>query len=232
VTAHVLIVGRLSPEAKGVRGEAFAAGQGYFRAVERAGGLPLMLPPIPSSVDRIPQLLARVDGVVLHGGGDVDPRRYGMEPQADELYGIVEEHDEVELAVVRAALAIDLPMLAICRGMQILNVAAGGTLCQHIGNDDHWFATHPVNVDGGSRLAKALGTERPTACHSVHHQAIDAIGAGLTLVARADDGMPEAMELDAARWTVAVQWHPEDTAASDPEQQALFDEFVRQCESV
>ncbi|TPW15836.1 MAG: peptidase C26 [Acidimicrobiaceae bacterium] len=231
VTAHVLIVGRLSPDAKGVRGEAFAAGQGYFRGVERAGGTPLMLPPIPSSLNRIPELLSRVDGLVLHGGGDVDPRRYGMEPAADELYGIVEEHDEVELAVVRAALAADMPILAICRGMQILNVALGGTLRQHIGSDDHWFAAHPVTLDAGTRLAKAIGTERPAACHSVHHQAIDAIGAGLTLVGRADDGMPEAMEVDDSRWAVAVQWHPEDTAANDPEQQALFDELVRQCDS-
>jgi putative glutamine amidotransferase len=229
VSAHVLIVGRLSPEAKGVRGDAFAGGQGYFRAVERAGAVPLMLPPIPAMIDRIPELLSRVDGLVLHGGGDVDPRRYGMEPSADELYGIVDEHDEMELAVVNAALAIDLPMLAICRGMQILNVACGGTLQQHIGTDDHWFATHTVAVDSGTRLSKALGADLATACHSVHHQAIDTIGRGLTLVGRADDGMPEAMEVDSARWAVAVQWHPEDTADHDTQQQALFDEFVRQC---
>ena len=226
----MLIVGRLSSEAQGVRGAAFAAGQGYFRAVERAGGVALLLPPIPASVDRLADLLDRVDAIVLHGGGDVDPRRYGMEPAADELYGIVAEHDEVELAVIRAAIATDLPLLAICRGMQILNVACGGTLVQHIGNDDHWYLTHPVNVEPGSRLAKALGSERPDQCHSVHHQAIDRLGDGLRVVATADDGMPEAMELESARWTVAVQWHPEDTAETDPQQQALFDELVRQCQ--
>lgn len=228
VGAHVLIVGRLSTESQGVRGESFAAGQGYFRGVERAGGVPLMLPPIPALGDRLPQLIERVDALVLHGGGDVDPRRYGQNPSADELYGIVHEHDEVELAVVRAALAADIPILAVCRGMQVLNVALGGTLVQHIGTDDHWYATHPVNVRPGSRLAKAIGSERPNACHSVHHQSIGDLGAGLTLVATADDGMPEAMEVDEARWALAVQWHPEDTAASDPQQQALFDELVRQ----
>jgi putative glutamine amidotransferase len=230
VAAHVLIVGRLSTEAQGVRGEAFAAGQGYFRAVERAGGVPFMLPPIPDVLDRLPSLLPRFDAVVMHGGGDVDPRHYGEAPAADELYGIVAEHDEVEIAVVRAALDADLPMLAICRGMQIVNVALGGTLVQHIGTDDHWFALHPVQLDAGSRLSKAIGAERPTACHSVHHQSIGRIGNGLTLVGSSDDGMPEAMEVDGARWTVCVQWHPEDTAATDSEQQSLFDELVRQAQ--
>jgi putative glutamine amidotransferase len=230
VAAHVLIVGRLSSEAKGVRGEAFAGGQGYFRGVQRAGGVPLMLPPIPALIDRLPDVLSRFDAVVLHGGGDVDPRRYGQQPTADELYGIVAEHDEVELAVVHAALAIDLPILAICRGMQIVHVALGGSLVQHIGTEDHWFATHPVDVAPGSRLSKALGTERPAACHSVHHQSIGRLGDGLTLVGQADDGMPEAMEVDDARWAVCVQWHPEDTAATDPQQQALFDELVRQAQ--
>ena len=228
VPAHVLIVGRLSPESKGVRGESFAAGQGYFRAVERAGGVPLMLPPIPALHDRLAELIDRVDAIVMHGGGDVDPRRYGPEPSAEELYGIVPEHDEVELDVVRLALEADKPMLAICRGMQVLNVALGGDLVQHIGSDDHWFVKHPVTIDGDSRLAAALRTERPSACHSVHHQSIGRLGRGLRLVAQADDGMPEAMEVEAASWAVAVQWHPEDTAASDPEQQVLFDALLGQ----
>jgi putative glutamine amidotransferase len=228
VAAHVLIVGRLSPESKGVRGEAYAAGQAYCRAVERSGGMPLVLPPIPELRDRLPELIQRFDAIVLHGGGDVDPRRYGQEPSADELYGIVPEHDEVELDVVRLALEFDKPLLAICRGMQIVNVALGGDLVQHIGSDDHWFAKHPVTVDAHSRVATALRTERPSACHSVHHQAIGRIGDGLTLVGSADDGMPEAMEVDGARWAVSVQWHPEDTALTDPEQQALFDALVSQ----
>ncbi|HNJ98065.1 MAG TPA: gamma-glutamyl-gamma-aminobutyrate hydrolase family protein, partial [Ilumatobacteraceae bacterium] len=91
----VLIVGRLADEAKGVRGEPFAAGRRYFEAVARAGGIPLMLPPIPSLAGELDSLIARVDAVVLHGGGDVDPRRYGQEPSAAQLYGIVPEHDEV-----------------------------------------------------------------------------------------------------------------------------------------
>lgn len=228
VTAKVLIVGRISPESKGVRGESFAAGQTYFRAVERAGGIPLMVPPIPELADRVGSLIDGVDALVLHGGGDVDPRRYGEEPSAEQLYGIVHEHDEVELAVVRAALAADIPMLAICRGMQILNVAMGGSLVQDVGSEEHWFRYHPVTLTAGSRIASAVGSTTATACHSVHHQSIARLGDGLTLVGTGEDGMPEAMEVDGSSWAVAVQWHPEDSAATDPQQQALFDELVRQ----
>jgi putative glutamine amidotransferase len=224
----VLVVGRLSAEAMSVRGAAFAAGQGYFQAVERAGGIPLMLPPIPALADRIDHLIERVDALVLHGGGDIDPRRYGEEPSAEQLYGIVLEHDEVELAVVRAALAADLPMLAVCRGMQLLNVALGGTLVQDIGNEDHWHQFHPVTFVPGSRVAAAVGGVTAARCHSVHHQSVGRLGAGLSLVGTGTDGMPEAAELDQARWVVAVQWHPEDSAGDDAQQQSLFDELVRQ----
>ena len=226
----MLIVGRLSAEAKGVRGPAFAAGQTYFRAVERAGGIPVMLPPITSFADHALDLIGRVDAMVMHGGGDVDPRRYGEEPSAEQLYGIVPEHDEVELAVVHAALEADLPTLAICRGMQVVNVAMGGTLVQHIGSEDHWLRKHPVQLAPGSRLATAIGAARADACHSVHHQAVARLGAGLTLTATADDGMPEGFEVDDARWFVGVQWHPEDTAERDAQQQVLFDELLRQAQ--
>ena len=223
----MLIVGRLATEAKGVRGAPFAAGRTYFNAVAAAGGVPLMLPPIVSLVDHVPALLGRVDAVVLHGGGDVDPRRYGQEASAEQLYGIVAEHDEVELAVVRAALDADLPMLAICRGLQVLNVAMGGTLQQHIDTESHWFAHRTdVEVAEGSRLAAALGG-KPAACHCVHHQAIDELAAGLTVTARTADGIIHGAEVDSARWVVGTQWHPEDTAADDPQQLALFEALLR-----
>ena len=223
-----MIVGRLSPEAKGVRGPAFASGQTYLRAIERAGGMPIIVPPIPTLADRIDELIGRVDALVLHGGGDIDPARYGQRASAEQLYGIVPEHDDVELAVVRAALAADLPMLAICRGLQVLNVAQGGTLVQHLGSEDHWLVKHPVHLTAGSRLASAFASTRAEACHSVHHQAIDTLGSGLTVTATADDGVTEAVEVDGSRWAVAVQWHPEDTAAKDPAQQGLFDTLVAQ----
>jgi putative glutamine amidotransferase len=224
----VVIVGRQSDEAQGVRGKPFAAGQTYFRGVERAGGIPLMMPPITSLIDDIPSLLQRVDGVVFHGGGDVDPRRYGQTATEESLYGIVAEHDAVELAMMAAAIEADMPVLAICRGLQVLNVVRGGTLLQDIGNHDHWHRFTATQLDAGSRIAKAMGTDLPQQCHCVHHQGLDRLGNGLRVVGRDADGLVHAVELDSARWIVGTQWHPEDSAASDPEQQGLFDELVRQ----
>lgn len=224
----IIIVGRVSPEAKNVRGEAFASGQRYAKAIERAGGIPLMLPPIPALVDdRLHDLLQRVDGALFHGGGDIDPRHYGQESTADQLYGIIPDHDTVELALMRAAIDLDLPVLGLCRGMQVLNVACGGSLHQDIGTEAHWMQYVAVDLDAGSRLAKAFGTETPEQCHHVHHQAVDRLGDGLKVVGRSADGMLEAVELETARWIVATQWHPEDNAESDAEQQSVFEEFVR-----
>ncbi|CAB4363004.1 MAG: gamma-glutamyl-gamma-aminobutyrate hydrolase family protein [Actinobacteria bacterium] len=223
----VLIVGRLSAEAKGVRGEPFAVGRRYFEAVARAGGVPLMLPPITSLAAEMSALLGRVDAVVLHGGGDVDPRRYGQQPTADQLYGIVAEHDEVEIAVVHAAVERDMPVLAVCRGLQVLNVALGGTLQQDIGTESHWFAHHEVALTPGSRLAVAVGSASPRRCHCVHHQALDRVADALTVVGSTADGIVHACEFDAASWIVGTQWHPEDDAADDPQQQALFDALIR-----
>lgn len=224
----VVIVGRQSDEAKGVRGKPFAAGQAYFRAVERAGGIPLMLPPIDGLVDDAAELVSRTDAVVFHGGGDIDPRRYGQEATEESLYGIVEEHDAMELAMVTAAIAADKPVLAICRGLQILNVALGGTLVQDIGSEDHWLQYTANELDAGSRIAKAMGTESPQRCHCVHHQALDRLGEGLQVVGRHAGGIVHAVELDGARWIVGTQWHPEDSADVDPQQQGLFDELIRQ----
>lgn len=226
MTRLVLIVGRLATDAKGVRGDPYAGGRRYFDAVARAGGVPLMLPPIPSLTADLPEVLARFDAVVLHGGGDVDPRHYGQSATADELYGIVPEHDAVELAVVRATLQLDLPMLAICRGLQVLNVALGGTLCQHIGSEAHWFAHHPVELAPDSELAAALGSNTVRSGHCVHHQALDRVADGLRVVGTTADGLVHAAELPTARWVVGTQWHPEDTAADDAQQQRLFERLL------
>jgi putative glutamine amidotransferase len=224
----VVIVGRQADDAQGVRGKPFAAGQTYFRSVERAGGIPLMLPPILALAEDIPSLLDRIDAVVFHGGGDIDPRRYGQVATEESLYGIVPEHDEMELAMIAAAIDRDKPVLAICRGLQILNVALGGTLMQDIGNNDHWHQFTANELDAGSRIAKAMGTGIPQRCHCVHHQALDHLGEGLHVVGRHASGIIHAVELEQARWIVGTQWHPEDSAAEDPQQQGLFDELVRQ----
>jgi putative glutamine amidotransferase len=225
VSPLVLIVGRVSAEASAVRGEAYAAGQRYFQGIARAGGTPVMLPPMVSLVSDVKEILRRFDGVVLHGGGDVDPLRYGQEHQTEKLYGIVAEHDEVEMAVARAVLEADLPMLAICRGMQILNVAMGGTLHQDIGGGTHSYAHHAVDVTPTSRLAGVLG-QRVVAGHCVHHQTIDRVADGLEVVGTTADGLIHAAEVIGSTWAVATQWHPEDTADTDSQQQALFNALI------
>lgn len=183
----------------------------YVASVAAAGGLPVVLPVQPGEVE---DLVARLDGLVLAGGPDVDPARYGADahPKTDEPRS---GRDGFELAVLDAAVQRGIPVLAICRGVQALNVARGGTLHQHLGDldaDHHGaggvYAERTVKVDPTSRLAGLLGAdEAPASCH--HHQAVDAIGAGLVPVAWADDGTIEALEDPSLPFLVGVQWHPE-----------------------
>ena len=228
----VLVPGRLSDSAAGVRGAAIGSGRRAHEAVVRAGGQTLVLPPLPASLDGLTGLIGRVDAVMLLGGGDVDPSSYGEPSRTDTLAGIVAEHDEVELAVARFAVACDLPLLAICRGCQVLNVALGGSLYQDLGMREgadpasHRDAYHPIVLEERSTVASAMGTTGFGSGHSWHHQAIDRPGDGLVVVGRAHDGVVEAVERTGARWTVGVQWHPEDDAESVPEQQRIFDAFV------
>lgn len=223
----IAIVGRQVTAGNGIRTDGYATGELYALAITRAGGIPVVLPPITDLTPRLTDFLGRIDGIVLHGGGDIEPERYGQTRTADSLYGMNPSHDEVELAVTREAIQLDVPMLAICRGLQIVNVAQGGTLHQDLGSPDHTRRFHPVNLEPGSRTARAMSSTIAGACHSYHHQAIDTVGEGLRVTARAGDGVIEGVERDASRWLVAVQWHPEDSAAEDPQQQALFDELVR-----
>ncbi|MFA5775161.1 MAG: gamma-glutamyl-gamma-aminobutyrate hydrolase family protein [Ilumatobacteraceae bacterium] len=231
MTSLVLLPGRLSPEAKGVREAAIASGRRYSEAIARAGGVALTVPPLQSTLDHVESLVERADAVLLHGGGDLDPSLYDQQKSTDTIYGIVAEHDALELAVVRAAIARNKPVLAICRGIQVLNVALGGTLHQNLvdtvaGSDSHWNTYHPVEVTEGSRVAKAMGTTRPSGGHSYHHQSIDQVAKDLQVVALSDDKVIEAVEHRTASWIVGVQWHPEDDAATDNQQQGLFNALV------
>jgi putative glutamine amidotransferase len=211
--------------------DAYSSSQPYSRAVARAGGVPVLVPPINRLAANARSVLAHFDGVLLPGGGDVDPRRYGQEPTDDNLYGIVSEHDDLDLSICEAAIELDLPMLALCRGMQVMNVLHGGTLLQDIGNDNHWMREHTVTLADDSKIAAAVGTTNLEHCHSVHHQGIDRLGDGLRPVGWAEDGLLEAVELERATWVVGLQWHPEDTATRQPMQQAIYDELVRRAES-
>ncbi len=221
---------RFTETADSWRVAASAVGLTYQRAIVRAGGQPVALPPLGDTIGELETVLSRFDGVCLPGGPDVNPTRYTTDSAHPTLYGVNDDHDELDLAMATAAVNLGTPLLAICRGHQVLNVALGGSLVQHIGDkqaEDHRFTMHPVNLEGDSRAARAIGSSNPIG-HSVHHQAVDQLGANLYVTGYTDDGMIEAVEM-AGRWLVSVQWHPEDTADQDVEQQRLFDAFVEAC---
>ena len=208
----------------------------YVSALCRASLSPVLLP--CREPDDAEAILAPFDGPLLAGGGDVDPSSYGAKPHP-LTYGVDSVRDAMELQLVSAATRVRLPTLAICRGMQVVNVAFHGTLHQHLpdveGRDVHGDPTegrsilHSVDVTPGSRLASSVQRRRLEGCASHHHQAVDRIGAGLVPVAHSDDGLVEGLELPPdGGWLVAVQWHPEANAAQEADQQALFDSFACQ----
>jgi len=185
----------------------------YVRAVEKAGGRALLVPP---SSDAVEETLDGLDGLVFSGGSDLDPAHYGQEPH-EETFGVVPDRDEAELGLLEGALERDMPVLAICRGSQVLNVALGGDLVQHlpdvVGHEGHKhsppgaFSDHEVELVEGTRVQGLLGDHAPVKSH--HHQGIGRIGEGLQVSGRADDGTVEAIEDPSRRFAVGVLWHPE-----------------------
>jgi gamma-glutamyl-gamma-aminobutyrate hydrolase PuuD len=200
----------------------------YANAIEAAGGVPLLLPPV--AADHAGDALDAVHGLLLAGGADVAPERYGV-PRNAKTGPERKDRDEWEIALVHAALARDLPLLAVCRGMQVLNVALGGDLIQHlpdeVGSDLHCpvvgaHGRHPVEIATDSALAAIVGSRTEIATY--HHQAVRTLGAGLIATAWAADGIVEAVQLRGRSWVHGVQWHPE---AHDGH--ALFAAFVAAC---
>jgi putative glutamine amidotransferase len=201
----------------------------YVRAIEAAGGRPLLVPP---SADAIDETLDRLDGLLFSGGSDLDPELYGQEAHA-ETNGIVPERDRGEIALLKAALERDMPVLAVCRGSQVLNVALGGDLVQHlpevVGDEKHRhtpgeFADHDVDLAPGTRVQQILGDHAPVKSH--HHQGYGRLGEGLREAARAEDGTIEALEDPSRRFALGVMWHPE--AGEDF---ALFEALVGEAAS-
>jgi putative glutamine amidotransferase len=193
----------------------------YIDAVAQSGGLPLVLPILDHAY--ADAVLDTLDGLVLSGGGDIDPARYGQ-TAVPEVYGVDERRDEWELALVRAALRRGTPVLGICRGAQVLNVSCGGTLiqdlsdtsdCAHREQDLFDCTVHRAEIDGGSKLAEVI-QRSSIGVNTLHHQAVDQVGRGLCAVAWAEDGTIEAIECDDSRPVLGVQWHPELLVARGP----------------
>ncbi|QLJ02387.1 gamma-glutamyl-gamma-aminobutyrate hydrolase family protein [Streptomyces sp. NEAU-sy36] len=228
----IAVPARFSAGASALRHAAEVNARALVEAVWRAGGEPVTLHPHAPGGTADPAevavRLARFDGLLLPGGGDLAPHRYGAAHTHDTVYDVDDEQDAFDLELARQALATGLPLLAVCRGLQVVNTVLGGTLHQDMGgpDGDHRHLRHPVALAPGSAVARITGTDKAEAsCY--HHQRLDRLGEGLTVTARAADGTVEAVELPSYDGLLlAVQWHPEDTAHEDPAQQRLFDALV------
>ncbi|MFF8991198.1 gamma-glutamyl-gamma-aminobutyrate hydrolase family protein [Streptomyces sp. NPDC014983] len=228
----IAVPARFSATTSALRHAAEVNARALIEAVWRAGGEPATLHPhAPGGTAdpaEVAARLARFDGLLLPGGGDLAPHRYGAAHTHAAVYDVDDEQDAFDLELARQALADGLPLLAVCRGLQVVNTVLGGTLHQDMGGPgrDHRHLRHPVSLAPGSALARITGADKAEAsCY--HHQHLDRLGEGLTATARAADGTVEGVELTAHDGLfVGVQWHPEDTAAQDPAQQRLFGALV------
>jgi len=242
------ITGRADRSARPPGPSLFALSQTYVRAVELGGGAPVIVPPYVEEA-RLRAIFERLDGLILSGGGDISPELYGEE-SSGLLWGVDVRRDRTELVLARWALADRLPLLAICRGVQVLNVAARGTLVQDIptqvpGALSHSSpvagrpvpeVAHTVEVVAGSRLAalagagsqpvESLAGARELGVNSAHHQAVKDVGDGLVVTARAPDGVVEGVEASDHPFCVGVQWHPEVMVQSSPAMRRLFEGLI------
>jgi putative glutamine amidotransferase len=224
---RIALIGRYSNSASALRYRGIVGPRTLFESIWRAGAEPILLFPASGfASDDWHSRLAGIDGVLFPGGGDLDPATYGELAESEHVYDVDQLQDEQDLSLARHVLTHGAPFLAICRGMHLINVAAGGTLHQHI-EPMHRHHLHEVTFEREwSRFG--VGGARIT-CSCYHHQAIKDLGAHLTIVARSSDGIAEALLLENSKQGVCVQWHPEDTAESDPNQQGIFDSFVERC---
>ncbi len=221
---RIAILGRLAEHTSVTRHAGIVTARLLAQSVWNAGGEPLTMLPIEGSdwSDR----LVGIDGVLMPGGGDLNPKLYGQTPSSEEIYGVDDLQDSVDLSLTRYALEQKIPMLAICRGFQMLNVALGGSLVQHMQNDHRHHVSEITIESDLDRLGLSSGT-LTSSCY--HHQAIDRLAPTARMLARAAEGHVEAFAVDNGAWTYAFQWHPEDNAAENAQQAELFKQFVAQC---
>lgn len=215
-------------------------GQRYVHALRNAGAVPWLIPLIPDDLDTLKAIYDRLDGVFLTGGVDVDPGHYG-EPREEFCGRTDPPRDAVEIQLIRWALADRKPILAVCRGIQVINVAMGGSLYQDVArqvpeaikhdyfptkdNPARDYLAHPIDMRRGTRLSEYLG-RMPVPVNSMHHQAIKQLAPGLVVTATAPDGVIEAVEATSDQYLIGVQWHPEELADRDAGMNRLFTSFV------
>ncbi|MEB4614739.1 gamma-glutamyl-gamma-aminobutyrate hydrolase family protein [Leucobacter sp. M11] len=228
-TPRIGVTGMWSNRVHGLRLDGNAVATQVLSSVVAAGGEPLTL--FAESRLSPAERLRGLDGLLIPGGADVQPARYGEAPAPETQVADFAGQDDFEAEMIEAALAAGLPVLAICRGFQLLNVLHGGSLDQHLGDESnpHRNSVHPVSIAPGSALAGVLGAEQ-IEVSSYHHQAVARVGEGLTVAATAPDGIVEALEKPGAE-LLAMQWHPEDTAAENPQQAALFGWLIERAEA-
>lgn len=226
---RILIPARFSESASALRYRAEVTSRALVEGVWAAGGEPVMIHPVAGSDDEVAERLSIADGVLLPGGGDLAAHWTGQEPHPT-LYDVDETQDAFDLAVARIALAQGTPLLAICRGLQVVNAALGGTVVQDMDsaygeNRHHRHHVHTIAVAADSVLAGVVGEKAEVSCY--HHQCLATLGERLRVIARADDDVIEAVELDGATgWFLGVQWHPEDTWSTNPAQLGVFEALV------
>ena len=217
----IAIVGRFTDHASAIRSLGVVSARRLLEAVWAAGGEPITFLPVenPNWAER----LQGIQGELIPGGGDIDPKWYGEEPDTEELYGVDDLQDENDFSIARYAFDNGIPVLAICRGFQLVNVLMGGSLVQHM-DKDHRHHIHSVKIDKDS---EGLGLTNPVLeCSCFHHQAIKELGKGLEVLARAEEGHVEAFKIEAKAWSYGVQWHPEDNYTTNQQQMELFTKFV------
>jgi putative glutamine amidotransferase len=224
----IAIPARFSASASAHRYAAITTARALSEAVLRAGGEPVTVHPAAPggtvSIEDVERRLDFVHGVLLPGGGDLSPAVYGHDVRSEDVYDVDDEQDAFDLAVAGWALERGVPLLAVCRGWQVVNVALGGDLEQHM-EEPHRHVVHRVEVDRGTVLAELVGPSVRASCY--HHQRVHRLGTGLRPVAHGADGTVEAATLPGgAGWFLGIQWHPEDTAAQDPAQLALLHGLV------